>query len=127
MTEPPPAGKLAAAIGLVKNLTVTNLLMLAGLLVVIVPVYVIWKALGDPAVMDRLMSSYREIPNGSGCVLRNVKERAGPDQWAISSSFAAHGQDRWYVGVWLTREPTAEELSSHCETLKRIADTLAMP
>jgi hypothetical protein len=127
VTEPPPEGKLAAAASVVKGLSLGNVLVIALLVVIAIPAYVIWKAVSDPVLMDRLMSSYRELPNGSGCVLRNVRERGGPDQWAISSGFAFHGQDRWYVAVGLTHKPTDEQLTSHCETLKRIADTLAMP
>lgn len=122
MTEPPPEGKLAAAIGLVKGLSLTNLAMLAGLLAIVVPVYVIYRALADPAVMDRLLSSYKELPNGSGCTLREVKARGGPARWSISTGFAFHGADRWGINVILDQQPSEDELASHCATLKLIAD-----
>ena len=128
MTEPPPSeGKLAAAASVVKGLSLTNVLVIALLALIAVPTYLAYKMLNDPAVMDRLLSSYKELPNGSGCVLREVKERGGPDMWAISTGFAFHGSDRWYVAVGLTHPPDANDLTSHCETLKRIADTLTQP
>jgi len=105
----------------------TNALVIALLTLIAVPTYLAYKMLNDPAVMDRLLSSYKELPNGSGCTLREVKERGGPDLWAISTGFAYHGDNRWYVAVGLTHAPDANDLTSHCETLRRIADTLSMP
>jgi hypothetical protein len=122
-----PPGRLAAAAGIVKGLTLGNVLVIALLVVIAIPAYLAYKMLNDPAVMDRLMSSYKELPNGSGCILREVKERGGPDQWAISTGFAFRGADRWYVAVGLTHAPSEQELTSHCEALKRITDTLVQP
>lgn len=123
MSEPPPSeGRLAALLGAVKNLTPANLLMLAGLLVIVVPVYVVYRALNDTSVMDRLMSSYQVIPNSSGCVLRTLKERGGPQAWSVSTGFAFHGAERWSINVILDQQPTDEALASHCATLKLIAD-----
>ena len=87
-----------------------------------VPSYVVYKALNDVTVMDRLLSSYKEIPNPSGCSLRQVKTRGGSARWSISTGFAFHGADRWAVSVILDQLPTADQLISNCETLKRIAD-----
>jgi hypothetical protein len=126
MTEPPPhEGRLAAAANVVKGLSLGNVLIIALLVVIAIPAYLTYKALNDPVVMDRLMSSYREYPNQiSGCTLREVKERGGPDMWSVSAGFAFHGSARWYIAVGLTAKPSDAEITTHCETLKRIADGL---
>ena len=121
MDEPPP-GRLAAAASVVKGLSLSNVLIIALLAVIAIPTYVIYRAMNDAAVMDRLLSSYKEVPNTSGCTLREVKARGGPARWAISTGFAFHGADRWSINVILDQQPTTEQLVSNCETLKLIAD-----
>ena len=123
MTEPPPSeGRIAAALSAVKGLSLTNVLVLALVALILVPVYVIYRAVNDAAVMDRLLSSYEEIPNASGCVLRQVKTRGGPSSWSLSSGFAFHGSDRWQIAVILDQPPDKAQLDSHCATLRLIAD-----
>ena len=121
MADPPP-GRLAAAASVVKSLSLSNVLIIALLAVIAIPVYIVYRALNDAAVMDRLLSSYKEVPNTSGCTLREVKSRGGPARWAISTGFAFHGADRWSINVILDQQPTTEQLVSNCETLKLIAD-----
>jgi hypothetical protein len=124
MSEPEPTGKLATAVGLVKGLTLSHVLIIALLAVIAVPVYIVYRALNDAAVMDRLMSSYEEIPNTSGCTMRKVKARGGPARWSISTGFAFHGADRWGIYVIVDQQPTTEQLTGNCETLKLIADNV---
>jgi hypothetical protein len=100
-------------------------LIIALLVIIGVPVYVIWKALDDDKLLDRFMSTYEETASQiSGCVLRHVQQRGGPDMWGISSGFAFQGTDRWAVSVILTHEPDAGEIESYCEALKLIADRM---
>lgn len=123
MTEPAAhEGKLAAAAAVVKGLSLSNVLIIALLTVIAIPTYVIYRALNDATVMNRLLSSYSEIPNTSGCTLRTVKERGGPQRWSISTGFAFHGADRWAINVILDQQPSTEQLTSNCATLKLIAD-----
>jgi len=128
LTEP-PEGRLAAAASVVKGLSLSNVLIIALLVVIAIPAYVIYRALHDPEIMNRLLSSYQELPNQqSGCTLRTVRERGGPQRWSISTGFAFHGVDRWSINVLLDYEPTGEQITSYCETLKTIADhTLMAP
>jgi|KBSMisStandDraft_5_1062788.scaffolds.fasta_scaffold208852_2 hypothetical protein len=121
MDEPPP-GRLAAAASVVKGLSLSNVLIIALLAVIAIPTYVIYRAMNDAAVMDRLLSSYKEIPNTSGCTLREVKTRGGPARWSISTGFAYHGNDRWGINVIVDQQPTEEQIATHCATLKLIAD-----
>lgn len=115
---------MTAALTAVKGLSLSNVLIIALLAVIAVPVYIVYRALNDAAVMDRLLSSYKEVPNTSGCTLREVKSRGGPARWAIATGFAFHGADRWSVNVILDQQPSTEQLVSNCETLKLIADNV---
>jgi hypothetical protein len=124
MTDQPPDGRVAGWIRAAQGLTLTNLLILAGLAVVVVPVYVVYRALGDEALLDRLMSTYEVIDSHAGCAVRHVQERGGPDLWGISSGFAFQGAERYYVNVILERAPSPDEVAAHCAVLKLIADSM---
>ena len=125
-TPPPPQdGRVLGWMTAVKGLTISNVLVIALLAVIAVPVYIVYRALNDEKIMDRLMSTYEEVGNQqSGCAVRHVKERGGPDLWGVSSGFAFQGADRWYVNVILSHAPTTEEIYSYCESLKLIADRM---
>jgi hypothetical protein len=126
--QPPPQGKYLGWLSAVKGLTISNVLVVAMLAVIAVPVFVIYQAVtGNEELLNRLLSTYREIPTNSGCALRNVQERGGPDLWAISTGFAYRGTDRWNVSVIMTHEPTEAEIVSYCESLKLIADKMVEP
>jgi len=123
--ERPPEGRGLAWVNAAKSLTWGNVLILAGLMAVAVPIYVIYRALGDDKLLDRLMSTYEELPTQqNGCIVRHVQERGGPELWGISSGFAFQGADRWYVNVLIDHAPTSQELDSYCGTLKLIADAM---
>ncbi len=124
MSEPQPAGWFAAAAHAVRTLTLQNVLVVFLLLLMAVPVYIIYRALSDDALLDRFLSSYREIPSGTACTIRTVAERGGPERWSISTGFAAGGNEKWTVGVILERQPTEAEISSHCATLLLIVERL---
>jgi hypothetical protein len=115
------AGLLTA----VKGLTFTNLMMLAGIVVIAVPAYFIYSLLNDPAVMDRFLSSYSETTDAeSGCTLRKVRLRGGPWRWSIATGFAYAGSDRYSVSVILPAEPDADDIASYCATLGLIVDRM---
>ena len=125
MPDPPQGeGKVSGWITAAKGLTVSNVLVLALLAVVAVPVYVIYKALSDEMLLDRLMSTYEEISQPSGCTLRHVQERGGPELYSVSSGFAFQGADRWFVSVVVQREPSQDEIDTYCASLKLIADAM---
>ena len=130
MSDPPPQpdhklGLVEGAANVVKGLTLSNVLVIALLAVIAVPVYVIYRALGDDSLMDRFMSTYEEVSSQqAGCTLRHVQARGGPDLWGISAGFAFAGADRWYVNVVLTHAPSNEEIQSFCSALKLIADRM---
>jgi len=123
--QPPTEGRFLGLVNAVKGLTVANVAMIAVLAMIAVPVYVIYRALGDDKLLDRLMSTYEELDSQqTGCALRHLQERGGPEVWGVSSGFAFAGSDRWHVNVVLDHEPSREELVSYCESLKLIADTM---
>jgi hypothetical protein len=120
---PPNDGRVLSWLNAVKGLTFTNLLVLAGLAIVAVPVYVIYRALDDEKLLDRLLSTYEETSSQmAGCTLRHVQERGGPELWGISSGFAFQGAQRWFISVVLSHEPSNDEIVSFCESLKLITD-----
>jgi hypothetical protein len=124
MTEQGP-DKYVSWLGAIKGLSLGNVLVIALLAIIAVPVYVIYRALDDKDLLDRFLSTYSELSSQNvPCALRHVQARGGPQLWGISSGFAFQGADRWFVNVVLDHEPTREELVSYCESLKLIADRM---
>jgi hypothetical protein len=122
---PPQDGKFLGWLTAIKGLTISNVLVIALLAIVAVPVYVIYKALSDEKLLDRFMSTYEELGDQqSGCTVRHVQARGGPGLWGVSTGFAFQGEARWFVNVVLDHEPDREEIVSYCEALKLIADSL---
>jgi hypothetical protein len=126
MTEaPPPEGKYLGWLNAVKGLTISNVVVIALLAFVAVPIYIIYRALNDEKMLNRFLSTYEEQSSQQvGCALRHVRQRGGPDLWGISTGFAFQGSDRWNVSVILDHQPASEEIVSYCEALKLIADRL---
>lgn len=121
--RPPDGGKVSSLITAVKGLTITNVLVIFLLSLVVVPGYIVYSALNDPTVMDRLLSTYREYPPHAGCTLREVQQRGSQKLWGMSAGFAFQGTDRWAISVILDHEPTQAERDSYCASLKLLVDS----
>jgi hypothetical protein len=132
MTEQPPTpppsssgGWFAGIIDASKSLTLTNVLVIAMLVIVAVPAYAVYQALNDPVLLDRFLSSYTEVPNKStDCTIRKARARGGAWLWSISAGFAFQRSDRWSVSVILPAEPSADDIVSYCATLALIVDKM---
>lgn len=131
--DPPPSspateGRVVALIGAVKGLTFANVGVIVLLVIVAIPAYVTWRAVNDPALLDRFFSHYREISSPhSSCTLRELRIRGGHDSWGISTGFAYQGDTRWMISVALPHEPTTVEIESYCEALNLIIDYMRDP
>ena len=121
--QPPTEGKAAALLNAAKGLSLSNVLVIFLLAVIAAPLYLLYKALSDEKILDRLMSTYEDLGSRDGCTLRHVQERGGPDLWSISSGFAFQGGERWHVAVILDHEP-GDEMEAFCVSLKLIADAM---
>jgi hypothetical protein len=123
----PPEGRVVGLINAAKGLTFSNALVIVMLVVVAIPAYMVWRALNDTALLDRFLSHYAERKTDTNCMLREVKQRGGPDLWGLSTGFAFFGNDKWMVSVILGHEPTKDEIVSHCEVLNLTVDWMRDP
>jgi hypothetical protein len=126
-TSPPSPGGgwFAGIIDASKSLTLTNVLVIAMLVIVAIPAYAVYQALNDPVLLDRFLSSYTEVPNKStDCTIRKARARGGAWLWSISAGFAFQRSDRWSVSVILPAEPNADDIVSYCATLALIVDKM---
>ena len=122
-----PEGIVAAVAHFAKGLTLTNVLSIAALAVVLVPSYLLWRLLNDELMLGRVLSSYTEIEDKSGCTIRIASLRGAGDTYAISTGFAAQGADQWVISVIMARTPSETDINSYCETLQRIVDHMRRP
>ena len=132
MTEqpPPPAaggggGWFHSLVDASKSLTLTNVLVIALLVIVAIPAYAIYTALNDPVLLDRFLSSYHEHPDeDSGCTVRSARVRGGPLRYSVGTGFAMQGRDNWTISVIMPSEPDAEDIKSYCAALDLIVDKM---
>lgn len=125
MTEPPPHdGRVLGWLTAVKGLTISNVLVIAMLGVIAVPIYAAYRILNDEALLDKLLSSYKEYPpSDAGCTIRELRPRSAAAQWTIATGFAYEGTDRWLAGVVLDHSPNEAERESYCASLKLITES----
>lgn len=122
-SAPPPDGKYLGWLTAVKGLTLTNALVIIMLVMAAVPAYLVYRAVNDETLLDRFMSSYREITGQqSGCTVRTARQKGGPATWSVSTGFAYEGSDRYVVSVFIDHEPDMKEVESYCATLNLIVD-----
>jgi hypothetical protein len=126
--NPPPEGLWQTVIHALKNMTLTNALVIVLLLAVTVPSYLLYRVINDPEMVGRFLSSYEEIISDKvSCVLRIASLRGGGDTYGISTGFAAQGNDRYVISVLMDRKPSEVEIQSYCATLTAIVDHMRRP
>ncbi len=123
--ERPPEGWIGMLLTSVKGLTLSNVLIIALLAIVALPVYAVYMLLNDPTVMDRFLSSYTEVTDTeTDCTIRKARVRGGAWLWSISAGFAFQRSDRWSVSVILPAEPDAHDIQSYCAALSLIVNQM---
>jgi len=130
INKPPPEnhdGRVFGWLTAVKGLTITNAIVIVMLVLVAIPSYVVYRALDDEKVMDKIMSSYDQLRTDTSCLVSRFNLRGGAETWAIANGFAYEGRDRWVVSVILDHRPNIDEMRSYCETLKVFVDFLRNP
>jgi hypothetical protein len=128
--EPPQQqqGMLLSFINAVKGMSLFNVLIVALMLMIALPTYVVYRIINDEELLDRFLSSYKIYDRQvSSCTLRKARQRGEPYTWAISSGFAFEGGTRWSIGVALNWEPDDEQVKSYCETLEKLVDHMRQP
>ena len=133
MTEPvtpPPnhVGTVGGIVNIVKGLSLTHVLIIALLVAIAIPTYILWRFLNDASLLNKFTSFYEELSSESSpCTLRIASVRGALPTHAITTGFAFQGSDRWTVGVVMGRRPNDGELISYCETLNQIVDYMRRP
>lgn len=133
MTEQPPSaqqhGMLERAISSVKGLSLTNVLVIALLVILAIPSYALYQIINDQQLLGRVLSSYEEITSDkTPCTLRIASLRGAGDTYSISAGFAYQGAERWTISVLMDRDPrVGDELNSYCETLQLLIDFMRDP
>jgi hypothetical protein len=122
MSEPPSETKVTGLIGALRSLTLTNAVVIVLLACGLVPAYVVYRLLTEPALLDRFLSSYTPLPSNTSCRLIRARQRGEDYTYAITTGFAFEGTERWTIGVTLPHEPSAEQQQSNCLLLQTIID-----
>lgn len=121
----PNEGRAVGVLNALKGLSFTNVLIIALMAMIAVPVYFTYRLLNDPTTLDKFLSSYDErIDEQSGCTIRKVRLRGGPWRYGVAAGFAYSGSERWQISVILHSEPSQEDIISNCAALNLIAEKM---
>ena len=113
---------------IIQSMTLTHVLILALLLVILAPTYILWRFVNDASLLNKWTSFYEELSTDkSPCTLRIASVRGSDPTYAISTGFAFQGSDRWTISAVLSRKPDEGDLVSYCEALNRIVDHMRRP
>jgi hypothetical protein len=133
MTEPQPqpdrVGQVGGMVNIVKGLSLTNVLIIALLVAIAIPTYILWRFLNDASLLNKFTSFYEEIASDkTSCTIRIASQRGAHPVYSISTGFAYQGSDRYTIAVLLTNGPPDEGVvASYCETLNLIVDYMRRP
>jgi hypothetical protein len=132
--QPPPpqppdhVGQVGGIVKIVQTITLTQVLIIALLVMIAIPTYILYRALNDESLLNTFLSRYEEFQSDKWpCTLRVASVRGGGDIYSISTGFAYQGSDRWTLSVILTRKPDDSEVVTYCATLNLIVDFLRRP
>jgi hypothetical protein len=113
---------------IIQSMTLTNVLILALIIIVLAPTFVLWRFMNDSSLLNKWTSFYEEVSSDkTPCTLRIASQRGADPVHSISTGFAYQGSDRYTVGVILSHPPDDGDLVSYCEVLNRIVDHMRRP
>lgn len=131
MSEPQQAhGITVTLINAIKNLSFGNVLIIMLLMIVVIPSYLLWRILNDPAMLGKFLSHYEEVTSDKWpCTLRIASQRGAGDTYSVGAAFAVQGSERWIIAVQLDRDPRLDDddMISYCETLNLLIDFMRNP
>ena len=128
--NPPPdrVGQIGGVVNIIKGLSLTHVLIIALLVAIAIPTYILWRFLNDASMLNKFTSFYEEISSDkSPCTVRIASQRGADPTYAISTGFAFQGSDRWTISAVMTHKPDDGQIASYCETLQLIVDYMRRP
>jgi hypothetical protein len=109
-------------------MTLTHVLIIALLICIAIPTYILYRFLNDASLLNKFTSFYEEIASEqTPCTLRIASQRGAEAFYSISTGFAFQGSDRYTIAVLLTHKPDNGAIQSYCETLNLIVDHMRRP
>jgi hypothetical protein len=129
-SQPPSdrIGMIGELTNIIKGLSLTHVLIIALLVLIAAPTFILYRFLTDASLLNKWTSFYEELSSDKvGCTLRIASQRGADPIYSISTGFAVGGSDRYTVGVILTHQPDQGQLVSYCEVLNKIVDHMRRP
>lgn len=111
----------------VKGLTLLNAAVVLLLLSGIVPAYVGYKVLSDPALLSIIMSEYKELPSNTDCTLVEGQVAGGQPAYFIRNQFQERKDEVWYMATKIKFRPDDEAMEKYCTSLNTAIDYIRDP
>lgn len=105
-----------------RSLTLTNVLILALLLIVSFPAYVGYRVLEDNGLRTLVFSDYRFIDTPlKDCVYVHAQPALGENSYLLRYAFDTEGTYVYFTGVRMETELSVDELGKQCDKLREYA------
>lgn len=123
--EPPRVdrvGMLDRMLNVVKGLTYTNVAIMALLLLLLVPVYLVYRILGDQNLMGAVFNVYSELDAPTDCLLAFQQPAGGSGAYIVRAVLAERNAEVWYVSVKLRFKPDDQAMTQYCGAATQVVD-----
>ena len=91
---PPPdhVGMIGGIVKIIQSMTLTHVLIMALIIVVLAPTYVLYRFMNDSSLLNKWTCSYEELATeNSPCTLRIASQRGADPTYAISDGLCVSG------------------------------------
>lgn len=133
--DPPPRivqadarlGLVDRLVDIVKGLTLTNVLILALLIILIVPLYLAWRVLNDQDLQGKLFNTYSELEAPSDCLLTFQQAAGGSGHYVIRAILAERPAETWYISTRIRFKPDDKAMYLYCAASSQLIDFMRDP
>lgn len=106
----------------IKGLTFVNVAVLAALIVLLIPAYLMWRIMNDAALFNAVFSDYTELESPTDCQLTFQQASGGRGFYLIRLNLAQRSREIYAVSVRLDwpHAPDGEAIRRYCATLEAL-------
>jgi hypothetical protein len=125
MTDlPPRAGMFERVIHTVRTLTLTNILMIALLLLIAVPVYFIYHFMTDDGFRRELLSRAIIIDKNVPCIVLVAHRYGSADRYTVGLVYGFEGRMERIIALRAPGTLTDQEIEKVCDRVVAIANEM---
>jgi hypothetical protein len=117
-------GKLERAFGVIKTLNLTNVLILALIVVIAIPAYFAYKFMSDLSFRREFMSSAIILSAHAPCIVLEGTRQGSNPRHSVFIVYGLDGRNEKLIGLRAPDAQTPEELTALCQRVVVLSDQI---